>query len=236
MVCSTGWRSTPPFKFLPECINGKLGLPWSPEILHWELLEKATGEIKCRFPSLRSPPQAGANYKLLSTDAEAAAPHPFRLTRFLVPPPLFKEHSIAFIGTTQTGCTALIAQTQALWVAAFFADQLSSTPAATTDHMHSSVISKRPDNSVPASWDESSAMEWETALHTEFSKWRSPAGFGNRNPDFMIDALPYIDLLLKDLGLNSHRKKDPLREIFSPYTAKDYRGLIDEFKTTRAKR
>jgi hypothetical protein len=237
LICSTGWRSTPPLKFLPESINTKLGLPWSPEILEKQLLEKATEEIKYRFPSLRSPPPASANYKLLSKDAEAAAPHPYRLTRFLVPPPLFNEHSIAFIGTTQTGCTALIAQTQALWVAAFFADQLASTPAATTDHLHSSVISERPDKSAPpASWDESSAMEWETALHTEFSKWRSPAGFGNRNPDFMIDALPYIDLLLKDLGLNSHRKKGPLREIFSPYTVKDYRGLIEEFKAARENR
>lgn len=40
---------------------------------------------------------------------------------------------------------------------------------------------------------------FETSLHTEFGRWRSPGACGDHcYPDLVFDILPYIDMLLKD--------------------------------------
>ena len=45
-----------------------------------------------------------------------------------------------------------------------------------------------------------------------------------------FDSLPYVDLLLKDLGLSRHRKGGwGWRELFVPYDQGDYRGLVAEW-------
>jgi hypothetical protein len=45
-----------------------------------------------------------------------------------------------------------------------------------------------------------------------------------------FDSLPYVDLLLKDLGLSCHRKGGwGWRELFVPYDQGDYRGLVAEW-------
>ena len=45
-----------------------------------------------------------------------------------------------------------------------------------------------------------------------------------------FDSLPYVDLLLKDLGLSHHRKGGwGWRELFVPYDQGDYRGLVAEW-------
>jgi hypothetical protein len=49
----------------------------------------------------------------------------------------------------------------------------------------------------------------------------------------VFDTIPYIDLLLKDLGLESHRKKGVLTDIFQSYGPEDYIGLIEEWKALR---
>jgi hypothetical protein len=51
-----------------------------------------------------------------------------------------------------------------------------------------------------------------------------------------FDSLPFIDLLLKDLGLPSHRKGGWWwREWFVPYTQSDYRGLVSEWVKSKEK-
>jgi hypothetical protein len=45
-----------------------------------------------------------------------------------------------------------------------------------------------------------------------------------------FDSLPYVDLLLNDLGLPCHRKGGwGWRELFVPYNQSDYRGLVTEW-------
>jgi hypothetical protein len=45
-----------------------------------------------------------------------------------------------------------------------------------------------------------------------------------------FDSLPYVDLLLNDLGLSHHRKDGwGWRELFVPYDQGDYRGLVAEW-------
>ena len=43
------------------------------------------------------------------------------------------------------------------------------------------------------------------------------------------DSLCYLDLLLKDLGLNIWRKKNRFWELFQPYNTKNCEGLVTEW-------
>lgn len=187
-------------------------------------MKKADAEILDRFPRLRDQPVPNPNYKPLAEDAEACVPHPYRLARFMVPPSMFEKRSIAFLGIPMTINTALVAQTQALWAVAYLGGDLTLSP------LESNSSSPIKYEKIDDTKDSVEAIDWETALHTEFGKFRYPGGFGKRNPDFVFDALPYIDMLLGDLGLRVHRKSSLLSECFEPYGPADYRGLIDEWK------
>ncbi|KAG2173103.1 hypothetical protein INT43_004476 [Umbelopsis isabellina] len=222
LICSTGWRCSPAIKFLPEGIENDLGLPWSKDKLDEQLLKDADDEILHRFPRLRDQPTMNPKYKPLSKDSDSFAPHPFRLARFMIPLPMIKERSIAFVGFMITIDTSILAQTQALWTTAFFSDKLSVVANAYPPSKSDKSITKDEDSGM-------TGIEWETALHTQFCKWRYPGGYGKRYPDFVFDAIPYFDLLLKDLGLPNHRKKGHLAEIFSSYGPEDYRGLTEEW-------
>ena len=46
----------------------------------------------------------------------------------------------------------------------------------------------------------------------------------------------YFGALLGDLGVNARRKKNAVAEIFSPYDAADYAGVVDEYRAGRSKR
>ncbi|KAL1980356.1 hypothetical protein VTN96DRAFT_4259 [Rasamsonia emersonii] len=221
LICCTGWKSTPPLKFLPEGIDRELGLPWSPDVLDEELVKDADEEILRRFPRLRDQPASNPRYKPLSSNAAAEAPHPFRLMRFMVPPGMIQDRSIVFLGITMTINVSIIAQTQALWATAYLDDKLDVKPAVTR-----SVASKAADPDP----DPDSDLQWETAMHTQFGKWRYPGGFGRQHPDFVFDAIPYVDLLLTDLGLRAHRKRGRLAEMFEPYGPEDYRGIVNEWR------
>jgi hypothetical protein len=72
-------------------------------------------------------------------------------------------------------------------------------------------------------------------LHSQFGKWRYPAGYGARFPDFAFDSLPYLDLLLSELGLKAHRKEGRIAEWFTPYGPEDYGDLIGEWRAKNTK-
>jgi hypothetical protein len=227
LICSTGWKCQPAVKFLPEGIEHDLGLPWSEDTLDQQLVKDADDEILHRFPRLRDQPTINNKYKPLSNASDVFVPHPFRLTRFMIPPSLISERSIAFVGMTTTFDTALVAQTQALWATAYLDNKLSVVANA---HQPTNAESFAKDDP-----SEITDIQWETALHTQFCKWRYPGGYGKRYPDFVFDAIPYIDLLLNDLGLPNHRKKGQLAEIFDPYGPEDYRGLTQEWQAAANK-
>jgi hypothetical protein len=75
----------------------------------------------------------------------------------------------------------------------------------------------------------------EVMLHTQWGKWRYPCGYGATLPDFVFEALPYMDLLLGDMKLKNHRKNSWLAEITTPYSPTDFAGLFDEWKATHSK-
>ncbi|KAL1999929.1 hypothetical protein VTN02DRAFT_3796 [Thermoascus thermophilus] len=226
LICSTGWKATPDIQFLPAGLDRQLGLPWSQDPLDEDLVKQADAEILRRFPRLRDPPVPNPKYRPLANNEAAAAPHPFRLARFIVPPSMLKERSIAFLGVVATFNTPIVAQAQALWTTAYFSDRL---PITSTERCPSDVAKGEMEKQPVESSGQDDIL-WETALNTEFGKFRYPGGLGKRNPDFVFDAIPYVDVLLRDLGLRVHRKSGRLAEWFQPYGPEDYRCLVDEWK------
>lgn len=225
LICSTGWKATPNIQFLPEGIDKTLGFPWAQDPIDSAILNKATEEILHTFPKLADQPQPNPKFQSLSATAAASTPHPYRLYRFMVPTGLVKDRSIAFLGVTMTINTALLAQTQALWATAYLSDRL---PLSTSTSIPCPSSLNPEELKIPE--QSSLELEWETALHTEFGKYRYPAGFGRRNPDFVFDAVPYVDMLLRDLGLNVERGREGIwQTCFVPYGMEDYTGLVKEW-------
>ena len=75
---------------------------------------------------------------------------------------------------------------------------------------------------------------WEAAMLQRFCMRRHPYGFGRRWPDFVADAIPWNDLLLRDVGLSGKKKGGSLwRECFEPYGMEDYRGVAEEWLSKR---
>lgn len=224
--CVTGWKSTPPFKFLPEGIEAELGVPHVPSSCGVkDLVEQADREILTRWPSLKSPPVQNKHYvplteqKGITTASEhdkKTDPHassqltPWSLYRFVVPPSpsLLRHRDIAFAGMMMNFNIPLNAHMQSLWINAYFLGRELALP----DYEDEAEKNK---------------MQCDTALHRRFGKWRYPAGHGSQFPDFVFDALPYIDLLARDLGLQVHRKGGALKEMFEPYGPQDYAHLYE---------
>jgi hypothetical protein len=142
--------------------------------------------------------------------SEPVKQEPHRNYRFMVPTQFFYKRNIAFAGMVSTVCTSMFATTQGLWISAFLDGKLSRTPKSDDD------VTK------------------EVLLHTQFEKWRYPCGYGATIPDFTFDSLPYVDLLLNDLGLKNHRKATQIAEITEPYKPWDYKGLTQEWLASRA--
>ncbi|PKY01987.1 FAD/NAD(P)-binding domain-containing protein [Aspergillus campestris IBT 28561] len=240
LVLATGWQAhSPPIAFhlrSPETTT--LGFPSDPDPIPSSMVTAATENILTRFPRLATPPpkKSASTYTPLASNAPASASHPMRLTRFMVPPSLLNTHNIAFMGLAMTINTTMLAQAQSLWIAAHFSNKLrmhqwESCPADVRATVQSELSSAGRD----LKFDEVDVL-WETALHTEFGKLRYPGGFGARNPDFVFDALPYVDLLLRDLGVGWERKSGIFGRVVKSYGMEDYVGLLGEWIRTEAKK
>lgn len=201
VVLATGWRKEPSLKFLRGA-EADVGLNHAPSDLE-ALAKEADQEIIERFPSLKTQPER--KDRLLETVRERLN-QPFRMYRFMVPPAMVPKRNIAFAGMLSCATTSIVATVQALWICAFFNETLYR---------------------LPFSQDE---IRWQTVLHSQFGKWRHPISYGPSFPDFAFDALPYLDMLLNDLNVQSHRKKGRIADIFEPYGPEDYVGLVGEWK------
>lgn len=202
LVCCTGWNIRPQITFLPPGIEVSLGLPhFSSE--ENKLALKVDKEIIEQFPRLKTQPEQNPTQKSLQSNDEPN--QPYRLYRFMVPSSHIHDRSIGFAGMVMSISTPLVAQTQALWLTAYLSGKLPIK-------------------------DSEEEITWQTMLHSQFGKWRYSCGNGARYPDFVFDALPYLDLLLTDLGLRFHRKSGKLAEWFVPYGPQDYKGLVDEWR------
>ncbi|KAJ9149112.1 FAD/NAD(P)-binding domain-containing protein [Pleurostoma richardsiae] len=236
LCCATGWKHVPPFKFLPEGIDKELGIPHAPASSKGEptftdeLVDRADKEILSQFPRLKDQPIQNKNLTPLlenkgisTTDAiNPSTPlTPYTLFRFIVPPSsrFLQTRDIAFSGILMNFSVPLVMHAQSLWITAFFDGELPASVipplASTSDSEEQAVALER--------------LRYETVLYSRFGKWRYPAGHGTQFPDFVFDALPYLDLLLGDLGLNIYRKGGWLAEAVEPYGPEDYKDLVAEW-------
>ena len=216
LICATGWKPGPPIQFRLHASSSsaataaELGLPHPLPDPHAALVEKADAEILARFPRLRAQPPVPARGRCEGgggggvADA-AATTTPLRLYRFMVPPPLLASRSLAFAGLLTSITTSVTASAQALWVCAYFAGELERVPQGVEE------------------------ARWEAVRAARWGRWRYPCGYGGRVPDFVFDAVPYLDLLLGDLGVRG-RRKGGWREVVGAYGVEDYRGLVGEWK------
>lgn len=238
LCCVTGWKHVPPIKFLPEGIDREIGLPHAPvesPLFTAEAVERADREILSRFPRLRDQPVQNRNMKpLLGTGpistADGNNPYtpltPWLLYRFMVPPSarFLQTRDIAFAGILMNFSTCTTVLAQSIWISAYFNDQL---PARVLPPLRPRPADADAEAAAEAKSVE--AMRYETLLHARFGKWRYPAGHGSQFPDFVFDVVPYLDLLLSDLGLKVHRKNGWLAEATDPYGPEDYKDLLAEF-------
>ncbi|KAK3647044.1 hypothetical protein LTR56_008210 [Elasticomyces elasticus] len=231
MLANTGWKHAPNMKFLPEGIEKELGLPHEPaqsapeEDLanQQDLLEKADLEILERFPRLKDQPVWNKDYvpvtDMKGIDSnDAVSPSkplaPYMLHRFIVPPSerFLRPRDFAVVGMSGNFSNTITAHIQGLWISAYFQGLLARDPAAAVDDeatMHD--------------------LRYQTVLHNRWGRWRYPTDWGNKAPSFIFDAVPYLDLLQNDLGVSPHRKGGAVAEMWSPYIAKDYRTINDEW-------
>jgi len=237
LLCATGWKHVPPIKFLPEGIDVELGIPHKPAgaaepLFTNDAVEKADAEILARFPRLKDQPVQNKNLKALIdtpgvSTAEAINPYtpltPYTLYRFMAPASarFLRTRDIAFAGFVMSFHTYAVAHAQALWINAYFNDELPASvlPPATP---RSAKEEEKEEKDLET-------MKYETVLHSRFGKWRYPAGHGSQLPDFIFDAQPYVDLLVGDMGLKVHRKGGWLAEATDPYGVEDYKDLVAEY-------
>ncbi|OCT52437.1 Flavin-binding monooxygenase-like family protein [Cladophialophora carrionii] len=206
VVLATGWKKEPTLQFVAGS-EADVGLHHSPADLE-DLAKEADREILRKLPSLNAQPQRRHE---LEEKLSERMHQPLRMYRFTVPPAMVPKQNIAFAGMLSCITTSTVATVQALWICAFFDGNLSRLPSSQDD------------------------IRWQTVLHTQFGKWRYPTSYGPSFPDFVFDAVPYLDMLLNDLNLNSHRKPGKMADIFDPYGPEDYVGLVDEWKAGREK-
>lgn len=130
---------------------------------------------------------------------------PLRYYRFIVPSTMVESRNLAFAGMVSTVSTAVCATVQAAWITAFLdgkLDRIAMTPDEATE---------------------------EIMLHTQWGKWRYPCGYGASLPDFVFEGLPYANMLMRDMGLKTHRKPSWVKELLEPYTPPDFAGILDEW-------
>ncbi|KAI1650987.1 FAD/NAD(P)-binding domain-containing protein [Daldinia loculata] len=233
-LANTGWKHVPPIKFLPEGIEKDLGTPH--EVLenapvqdlanNHMLLERADKEILERFPRLKIQPVWNKNFvplidqKGISTGEKSRTPlTPYMLHRFLVPasPRFLRPRDIAFVGCQANLSNVITAHITGLWVSAYFSGKLTRDPSKVIDDKA-----------------EMEKLQYETVLHNRFGRWRYPTEWGNKGPNFIFDAVPYFDLLQRDLGLDPFRKSNALTEMYDSYGPEDYRYINEEWLEKQA--
>lgn len=151
-----------------------------------------------------------ALYPRLKVQPEMKSPlkaaNPLRFYRFIVPSTFVESRDLAFSGMLSTVSTSTCAAIQAHWIAAFLYGKLQYMPRSSQEITN------------------------EIMLHTQWGRWRYAIGYGADLPDIVFEGIPYANMLMKDLGLETHRKPSFFQEITSPYLPADFRGTMDEWK------
>ncbi|KAI0392822.1 FAD/NAD(P)-binding domain-containing protein [Xylariaceae sp. FL0594] len=246
LLANTGWKHVPPVKLLPEGIERELGIPhkWTESTSNTsseavedlanrhDLMSRADEEILRRFPRLRRQPVWNKNYVpmteqkgISARDEDEVTPYkpltPYMLHHFIVPASerFLRLRDTAFAGVMSNFSNSVMAHVGGLWISAFFSGDLDNDPAAVLKDEKGEELRR---------------LQYETVLFNRWGKWRYPTDWGNKNPNFIFDSVPYLDLLMRDLGLNQYRKGGWLGELTDAYSTQDYKGINEEWEKKMA--
>ncbi|KAI4930657.1 uncharacterized protein J4E92_004489 [Alternaria infectoria] len=208
VVCATGWRKGYTFRFEPQELEKQLGLPSTLALTPEEtaLIRKSEETLYTEYPYLKERDTSRIHHpdpSLRYAEQPSSNAQPYRLHRFMVPPKGMKERNIAFAGAAHCLFTFPCAYIQSLWITAYF-DGTLSLPSSPTK-----------------------ALE-ETYRNTQYCVLRGAMSYGHTLPDLVFDTMPYLDTLLRDLGMQERRKGGGVRECVSSYGPEDYRGLLED--------
>ncbi|KAL3424133.1 flavin-binding monooxygenase-like protein [Phlyctema vagabunda] len=168
------------------------------------MVKAADEEVFRRFPELADQPSVGP---VAARERDQTS---WALYRGTAPPAFLESRNLAYCGmsTSLRGC--LVAEITALWITALFDGKLSAP--------------------LPSQGE----AEWQALVQNRFYRWRAPMGLGSKSTDMVFETLPFVDTMLRDLGLNTVRKGG-WREIFDCYGVKDYIGIVQEWLTKERK-
>ncbi|KAK8029897.1 hypothetical protein PG993_011188 [Apiospora rasikravindrae] len=212
MVLCTGFDKS--FHVFSEQMQEDYGFIASPaERARWSKLDLDAGKtVDDLLPAIKTSPFGlSKSFTREETAGGRKLLHgPSRHYRRLVVPSLAAQgdRSVFFPGFIHTIYTPMVSEVQALWGVAFLLG-LHDTPSL-------------------------EEMEREVAEWTVWSRKRYVSQ-GKKHAYAIYDFLPYIDTLLRDLGVNPQRKKSYLASLFSPAYPREYRGIADEFRRAVAK-
>ena len=171
---------------------------------------------------------------LTDTEAPRVEVSPWRLWRGIAPPAV-TTRDLVFLGFVIQIQGPIRSEISSIWAYAYMYDKLKGplqSVAKPSTPLHLGQTLSTEEQLPAAEKGEFDEIMYDTALFNRFGKWRTPWGFGARYPDLAFDSIPYLDLLLRDLGLRSWRKGwGWLGEIFGGgYDQADFRGLVEEWK------
>ncbi|RKK75148.1 hypothetical protein BFJ69_g7897 [Fusarium oxysporum] len=205
LIAITGWKLSPNIQYKPDGIEASLGIP----------TESMSSEELAFWSHLDKEAEREILQKFpyLTRPPKNVIPYkqkvsPYRLYRGMAPPGLTSrsDNSIVFIKMVHSTANIIIAETQALWAYAY----LNGTIDIDKDKVYK-----------------------ETTLSSCYGRLRYPCGFSAWYPEFVYDTVPYADMLLRDLGVRSQRKRTATQEVFSGYTIQNYKGINREWAETR---
>ncbi|KIW11667.1 hypothetical protein PV08_10969 [Exophiala spinifera] len=217
LITATGFSAKPTVTFTPTSTHSDLGIPSTTftrgQHEFWSTLDGAADEKLSRaFPRLVSGPFASPSSDTVKPYNAGIDPEtnytPFRLYRGIAPPGPTANgtRDLVFIGMFSNLANTPRCELQCLWAYAYLSGSLAIDPDAVYD---------------------------EAALMSRFARFRAPFGHGRFFPDLVFDQVPYMDTLLRDLGLKYWRKPSFVRELFEPYRAADYEGVVKEWLATK---
>ncbi|ENH62186.1 4-hydroxyacetophenone monooxygenase [Fusarium oxysporum f. sp. cubense race 1] len=187
-------------------LRRELGLEYdSKEFSRWTMLdEKAERTVDELLPYLRDAPIQYGDSKASKRTGHG----PNRHYRRLVVPELAArgDRSILFPGHIHSAFTPLAAELQALWGVTWM-----------------------------LGWRDLPSRDEMEAEAANFNAWTRKRYLeqGKKHSYFIYDYIPYIDTLMKDLGLNPFRKSNVFEEWFVRYKPSDYKTILDEYMSLR---
>ncbi|KAL0936809.1 dimethylaniline monooxygenase [Colletotrichum truncatum] len=218
IVASTGFSAKPTINFEPASLHFELGVPTTelgPEQdAFWnEANAKADQAIGDRFPRLLDGPflnPTSSKPKAFNPGSSVEVSYtPWRLYRGMAPPGLLAkdDRSLIFLGVFSNLANIMRLEVQCLWALAYFEGKIPIV-----------------DRNIRAG-----KIHEETALMQRWAQHRSPYGHGRFYTDIVFDQLPYWDMLLGEVGVQTQRKPSKWAELWESYTPLDYRGMVKEW-------